>query len=85
MWTFDSDTDPGERLWFAGAGGALGYYDLQTEQRRDYSKPQGNAGTFSSLTVSGDRGEEKLLVADGSGHVIPAHLRDDSTTDVAID
>lgn len=85
MWTFDSDTDPGERLWFAGAGGALGYYDLQTERRRDYSKPQGNAGTFYSLTVAGDRGEEKFLVADGSGHVIPAHVSDDSTTDVAID
>lgn len=67
-------TDDGERVWFAGAGGALGYYDLRTEQRRDHSVPRGNANAFYSLTVAGERGSEKLLVGDGSGNVLPARV-----------
>ena len=67
-------TDDGERVWFAGAGGALGYYDLRTEQRRDHSVPRGNANAFYSLTVAGERGSEKLLVGDGSGTVLPARV-----------
>lgn len=74
-------TDDGERLWFAGAGGAFGYYDLRTEERRDYSVPRGNANTFYSLAVAGDRGEEKFLVGDGSGHVLPGHVENVTEVD----
>ncbi|GAB7095879.1 hypothetical protein JCM30237_30330 [Halolamina litorea] len=71
-------SDDGERLWFAGAGGAFGYYDLRTEERRDHSVPRGNANVFYSLTVFGDRGEEKFLVGDGSGNVLPGRVREDT-------
>mgnify|MGYP006280001165 CR=1 FL=1 len=69
-------TDDGERVYFAGAGGSFGYYDLRTEQRRDYSQPRGNANTFYALAVAGDRGEEKFLLGDGSGNVVPGWIRD---------
>lgn len=72
-------TDDGKRVWFAGAGGALGYYDTVTEERRDYSVPRGNANGFYSLAVAGERGSEKFLVGDGSGHVLPGHMEDNET------
>lgn len=74
-------SDDGERVWFAGAGGAFGYYDLRTEERRDYSVPRGNANTFYSLAVAGDRGEEKFIVGDGAGHVLPGHVENETETD----
>ncbi len=72
-------TDDGERVWFAGAGGAFGYYDIVEEERRDYSVPRGNSNGFYALAVAGQRGEEKFLVGDGSGHVLPGHVEDDET------
>ncbi|WP_436931053.1 hypothetical protein [Halosimplex halobium] len=65
-------TGDGKRVWFAGANGALGCYDLPAGRRVDRSEPQGIADGFGALAVDGDRGSEKLLVADGSGHVFPA-------------
>jgi hypothetical protein len=70
-------TDDGERLWFCGAGGALGSFDLTTGDRSDYSRPRDAQGTFDALCVTGARGEEKLLVADGSGNVYPGVVTDD--------
>ena len=70
-------TDDGERVWFAGAGGAFGYYDIVDEERRDHSVPRGNANGFYALAVAGERGSEKFLVGDGSGHVLPGHMEND--------
>jgi len=64
-------TGDGERVWFAGANGALGCYDLPTGRRVDRSQPRGITDAFGALAVDGPRGSEKLLVADGSGHVFP--------------
>lgn len=72
-------TDDGERVWFAGAGGAFGYYDIVEEERRDYSVPRGNSNGFYALAVAGERGAEKFLVGDGSGHVLPGHVENDET------
>lgn len=73
--------DDGERVWFAGAGGAFGYYDLQTGERRDHSVPRGNANAFHSLAVAGDRGEEKILLGDDSGNVLPGHIENETELD----
>ena len=72
-------TDDGERVWFAGAGGAFGYYDIVEDERRDYSVPRGNSNGFYALAVAGERGSEKFLVGDGSGHVLPGHVENDET------
>lgn len=70
-------TDDGTRLYFAGAGGALGTYDLETGERTDFSGVEGLNGTIGALTVAGDRGSEKLLLADTSGNVVPAYANED--------
>ncbi|SEQ49483.1 hypothetical protein [Natrinema salaciae] len=64
-------TDDATRIWFAGSGGAVGHYDLPTGNRVDHSGPDGMDGTVRALTVAGDRGSEKLLLADGNGVVLP--------------
>ena len=75
LYAVDS-TDDGERVWFAGAGGALGYYDIVEDERRDYSVPRGNSNSFYSLAVSGARDSEKFLVGDGAGNVLPGHMEE---------
>lgn len=72
-------SDDGKRVWFAGAGGAFGYYDIVSETRRDYSVPRGNANRFHALAVAGERGSEKFLLGDGSGNVLPGHMENDET------
>lgn len=70
-------TDDGKRIWFGGAGGAFGCYDLVSGEREDYSDPETLSGTVGALTVAGERGDEKLLVADSSGNVCPAYVKPD--------
>ncbi|MFC7194930.1 hypothetical protein ACFQL4_10155 [Halosimplex aquaticum] len=65
-------TDDGQRIWFAGANGALGCYEVAAGRRLDRSDPQGVTDAFGALAVAGPRGAEKLLLADGSGRVFPA-------------
>lgn len=67
-------TDDGERVWFAGANGALGCYDLRERSRTDFSEPAGVANAFHGIAVAGERGAEKLLVSDGSGHTLPGEM-----------
>lgn len=67
-------TDDGDRVWFAGGNGALGYYDLKDDDRTDLSKPRGNSNTFTALAVTGERGSEKFLVGDGSGNILPGDM-----------
>lgn len=71
-------TDDGERVWFAGANGALGFYDLPDSARRDRSEPDGITDAFGVLTVAGTRGDEKLLLADGNGAVYAAEVAGES-------
>ncbi|MFC7166475.1 hypothetical protein [Halospeciosus flavus] len=73
-------TDDGKRVWFAGGNGALGYYDLEKHERRDFSEPKGMDATITSLTVSGKRSTEKLLLADDSGNVLPGEMKSDGVT-----
>lgn len=75
-----ASTDDGKRVWFGGGNGAFGYYDLEKHERRDYSEPKGMDATITSLTVSGKRGSEKLLLADDSGNVLPGEMKSDGVT-----
>lgn len=71
-------TNDGERVWFAGSGGALGYYDLRNHERRSHSHPKGLDTTFHAIIVEGNRDSEKVMVADGSGNVIPGDMNNGS-------
>lgn len=79
LYTVDT-TEGGKRVWFAGGNGALGFYDLEKHERRDFSEPQGMDATISSLTVAGKRGSEKLMIADDSGNVLPGEMKSDGVT-----
>jgi hypothetical protein len=64
-------TDEGERIWFAGSSGALGCYDVGSRRKFDYSNPDEMTSTWEGITVAGQRGSEKVLVANGSGEILP--------------
>lgn len=67
-------TNDGKRLWFAGSSGAIGCYDVETNRKYDYSYPNDMTSTWESIAVSGATGSEKLLVANGSGEVLPCRV-----------
>ena len=67
-------TDDGKRLWFAGSSGAIGCYDVETNRKYDYSYPNEMTSTWESIAVSGTIGSEKVLIANGSGEVLPCKL-----------
>ncbi|QLH81953.1 WD40/YVTN/BNR-like repeat-containing protein [Halosimplex pelagicum] len=64
-------TSDGKRVWFAGSSGALGCYDVETRRKYDYSNPNEMTSTWEGLAVAGPAGSEKVLVANGSGEVLP--------------
>ncbi|MFC7166213.1 hypothetical protein [Halospeciosus flavus] len=65
-------TDDGKRVWFCGANGALGYYDLEKGERSNESEPLGQTDRFRSIAVVGKRGSEKLIVGSNAGTVVSA-------------
>ncbi|WP_435098549.1 hypothetical protein [Halarchaeum sp. P4] len=64
-------TDDGKRIWFAGGSGALGCYDVIERRKYDYSHPNQKTSTWEGIAVCGKAGQEKALVANGSGEVLP--------------
>ncbi|MFC7165561.1 WD40/YVTN/BNR-like repeat-containing protein [Halospeciosus flavus] len=64
-------TDGGARIWFAGASGALGMYDVEAKQLYNYSYTGDVTDSWQSIAVTGKAGKEKVLVANGSGAVLP--------------
>ena len=64
-------TDDGERVWLLGSSGAMACYDVEQRRKYDYSYPNEMTSTWEGITVSGERGTEKVLAANGSGEVLP--------------
>ena len=64
-------TDDGERVWMAGSAGALACYDVEQRRKYDYSYPKEMTSTWEGVAVSGERGREKALVANGNGELLP--------------
>ena len=68
-------TDDGERVWFVGASGTIGEYDVTTgivsspEGPDDYSAPDDYTGNFRAVAATGDGGEATVVVTDDSGIV----------------
>jgi hypothetical protein len=64
-------TDDGERLWFVGASGAIGEYDVTTGSLvEDHTGPNDNTNNFQSVSVTGPSGSANVYVGDDSGTVI---------------
>ena len=64
-------TDDGKRVWMLGSSGAMACYDVDERRKFDYSYPNEMTSTWEGITVSGERGAEKALAANGSGEVLP--------------
>lgn len=67
----------GERVWFCGGSGALGCYDVTTARKYDFSAPDGKTSTWEAVAIAGERGDERLRVANGSGEVLVATVGED--------
>jgi hypothetical protein len=64
-----SVTDDGERLWFVGASGAIGEYDVTTGNLVDRSAPNDHTSNFNGVAVTGPAGDADVYVADDSGAI----------------
>jgi|GEM_PF-499911 len=62
-------TDDGARLWFAGASGAIGEYDVETGNLVDHSAPNDVTNNFTDVAVTGAADEANVYVAGDSGSV----------------
>ncbi|MFD1512336.1 WD40/YVTN/BNR-like repeat-containing protein [Halomarina rubra] len=64
-----ASTADGRGVWVAGDGGALGRYDAETGRVTDHSAPADDTNNLTDVAVTGDAGDETVLLANGSGAV----------------
>jgi len=62
-------TDDGDRLWFVGASGAIGEYDVSARTLYSHSAPMDVTNNFNGVAVTGAAGEANVYVAGDSGKV----------------
>ena len=62
-------TDDGDRLWFVGASGAIGEYDVTAGSLNDYSAPDDVTNNFNDVAVTAAAGEANTFVAGDSGKI----------------
>lgn len=60
-------TDDGARVWFAGASGAIGEYDVATGSLTDHSAPQDVTSTWKDIDVEGTAEGARVYLVNGSG------------------
>jgi hypothetical protein len=63
-----------ERVWFCGGSGALGCYDVVDSRKYDFSAHEEKTSTWEAIAITGERGDERLRVANGSGEVLAASV-----------
>ena len=61
-------TDGGEAIWFAGDSGVLGRYADGT--LTDHSAPEDQTSTWEDVAVTGESGDERLYLVNGSGELL---------------
>ncbi|EMA49076.1 hypothetical protein C448_02004 [Halococcus morrhuae DSM 1307] len=61
-------TDNGETIWFAGDSGVLGRYADGT--LTDHSAPKDRTSTWEDVAVTGESGDERLYLVNGSGELL---------------
>ena len=62
-------TDDGTRLWFVGASGAIGEYDVETGNLNDHSGPMDVTNNFNDVAVTGTADDTNVYVAGDSGKI----------------
>ena len=62
-------TDDGEALWFVGASGAIGEYDILSGVLDDHSAPMDVTNNFNDVSVRGAPGSANVYVAGDSGKI----------------
>jgi hypothetical protein len=62
-------TDDRTRLWFVGASGAIGEFDVETGNLNDHSAPMDVTNNFNDVAVTGEAGEANVYVAGDSGKI----------------
>jgi photosystem II stability/assembly factor-like uncharacterized protein len=62
-------TDDGSTLWFVGASGAIGEYDVEAGVLTDHSAPNDVTNNFNDVSVVGDPGSANVYVAGDSGKI----------------
>ncbi len=62
-------TDDGKRLWFVGASGAIGEYDVESGVLVDRSAPNDVTNNFNDVAVAGNADEADVYVAGDSGSI----------------
>lgn len=62
-------TDDGDVLWFVGASGAIGRYDVTTGNLSDRSQPQDSSNNFNDVAVTGNADDADVYVAGDSGKI----------------
>jgi len=62
-------TDDGKRLWFVGASGAIGEYDVESGVLVDRSAPMDVTNNFNDVAVTGRADEADVYVAGDSGSI----------------
>lgn len=78
----DSDpTDDGKRLWVVGNSGAIGEYVVDDKELEDHSNPLGISSEFTSVSVTGSRGSERIYIGKSSGEVLVGVRNSDGTFD----
>jgi len=60
-------TDDGKRLWFVGASGAIGEYDIRSGSLENRSAPMDVTNNFNDVAVTGEAGDASVYVAGDSG------------------
>ena len=65
-----STTDDGERVWFAGEQGTLGYYEPATDSVETHFSPYGLDTALCSVSANGQAGSETVHAADDNGEIV---------------
>ena len=62
-------TDDGKALWFVGASGAIGEYDVVSGVLTNYSAPMDVTNNFNDVSAQGESGSASVYVAGDSGKI----------------
>lgn len=74
-------TDDGERFWFVGDSGIIGAFDVRQGRKYDFSAPMEKTSTWESIAVTGEKGEETVIYANGSGELLDAEMDENGYPD----
>ncbi|SDK47497.1 Uncharacterized protein SAMN04515672_3243 [Natronorubrum texcoconense] len=74
-------TDDGGTVWVAGGSGAIGEYDVESDELTDRSAPDGRTSTWEAIDVTGEAGDETIHLINGSGEYLSGTKTGDGEVD----